>query len=97
MSTPVEALIRQRNPRFLKGVDAADIKTIMGAGTLQRFPTGFVMTINPRSVKIPGRTANERVLFGRSCIRRTPRPVWLLIPSSISPNPPRLAAYSSQS
>jgi CRP/FNR family transcriptional regulator, nitrogen oxide reductase regulator len=43
MSAPVEALIRQRNPRFLEGVDAADIQTIIGAGTLQRFPAGSVM------------------------------------------------------
>jgi CRP/FNR family transcriptional regulator, nitrogen oxide reductase regulator len=43
MSAPVEVLIRQRNPRFLEGVDAADIKTILGAGTLQRFPANSVM------------------------------------------------------
>jgi CRP/FNR family transcriptional regulator, nitrogen oxide reductase regulator len=43
MSAPVEVLIRQRNPRFLEGVDAADIKTILGAGTLQRFPASSVM------------------------------------------------------
>ena len=43
MSAPVEALIRQRNPRFLQGVDAAEVKTILGAGTLQRFPARSVM------------------------------------------------------
>jgi CRP/FNR family transcriptional regulator, nitrogen oxide reductase regulator len=43
MSAPVEVLIRQRNPRFLDGVNAADIKTILGAGTLQRFPASSVM------------------------------------------------------
>jgi CRP-like cAMP-binding protein len=43
MSAPVEALLRQRNPRFLDGVDAADVKTILGAGTLQRFSTRSVM------------------------------------------------------
>jgi CRP-like cAMP-binding protein len=43
MSAPVEVLIKQRNPRFLEGVDAADIKTILGAGTLQRFPASSVM------------------------------------------------------
>jgi CRP/FNR family transcriptional regulator, nitrogen oxide reductase regulator len=39
----VEALLRQRNPRFLDGVDAADVKTILGAGTLQRFSGRSVM------------------------------------------------------
>jgi CRP/FNR family transcriptional regulator, nitrogen oxide reductase regulator len=43
MSAPVEVLIGQRNPRFLEGVNAADIKTILGAGTLQRFSAGSVM------------------------------------------------------
>jgi CRP/FNR family transcriptional regulator, nitrogen oxide reductase regulator len=43
MSVPVEVLIRQRNPRFLEGVNAADVKTILGAGTLQRFPASSVM------------------------------------------------------
>ena len=43
MSAPVEALLRQRNPRFLQGVDAAEVKTILGAGTLQRFPARSVM------------------------------------------------------
>jgi CRP/FNR family transcriptional regulator, nitrogen oxide reductase regulator len=43
MSAPVEVLVRQRNPRFLQGLNAADIKTILGAGTLQRFPASSVM------------------------------------------------------
>jgi CRP/FNR family transcriptional regulator, nitrogen oxide reductase regulator len=43
MSAPVEALLRQRNPRFLEGVDAAEVKTILGAGTLQRFSARSVM------------------------------------------------------
>ena len=43
MSGPVEAFLRQRNPRFLDGVDAADVKTILGAGTLRRFPARSVM------------------------------------------------------
>ena len=43
MSAPIEALLRKRNSRFLAGVDAADVKTILGAGTLQRFPAKSVM------------------------------------------------------
>jgi CRP/FNR family transcriptional regulator, nitrogen oxide reductase regulator len=43
MSAPVEALLRQRNSRFLEGVDAAEVRTILGAGTLQRFPARSVM------------------------------------------------------
>jgi CRP/FNR family transcriptional regulator, nitrogen oxide reductase regulator len=43
MNVPVEALIRHRNPRFLEAMDAADIKTILEAGTLQRFPATSVM------------------------------------------------------
>jgi CRP/FNR family transcriptional regulator, nitrogen oxide reductase regulator len=43
MNTPVEVLIRQRNPRFLDGLDAADVKTILGAGTLRRFSAGSMM------------------------------------------------------
>ena len=43
MSAPVEALLRLRNPRFLDGVDAAVVKTILGAGTLQRFSARSVM------------------------------------------------------
>jgi CRP-like cAMP-binding protein len=43
MSATVEVLIKQRNPRFLEGVNPADIKTILGAGTLQRFPASSVM------------------------------------------------------
>jgi CRP-like cAMP-binding protein len=43
MSAPVEALLRQRNPRFLEGVDAAEVKTVLGAGTLQRFSARSVM------------------------------------------------------
>jgi CRP/FNR family transcriptional regulator, nitrogen oxide reductase regulator len=43
MNVPVEALIRHRNPRFLEGMDAADIKTILEAGILQRFPATSVM------------------------------------------------------
>ena len=44
MSALVETLLRQRNPRFLEGVDAAEVKTILGAGTLKRFPARSVMT-----------------------------------------------------
>jgi CRP/FNR family transcriptional regulator, nitrogen oxide reductase regulator len=43
MSVSVEVLIKQRNPRFLEGLNPADIKTILGAGTLQRFPASSVM------------------------------------------------------
>jgi CRP-like cAMP-binding protein len=43
MSAPVEALLRQRKPRFLDGVDAADIKTILAAGTQQRFLANSVI------------------------------------------------------
>lgn len=43
MNVPVEALIRHRNPRFLEGMDAADFKTILEAGTLRRFPATSVM------------------------------------------------------
>jgi CRP-like cAMP-binding protein len=43
MSAPVEALLRQRHPRFLEGLDAAEVRTILGAGTLQRFPARSVM------------------------------------------------------
>ena len=37
MNAPVASLLRERKPRFLEGVDAADIKTILAAGTQQRF------------------------------------------------------------
>jgi CRP-like cAMP-binding protein len=43
MSAPVEALLKQRNPRFLQGVNAAEVKTILEAGTLQRFSARSVM------------------------------------------------------
>jgi CRP/FNR family transcriptional regulator, nitrogen oxide reductase regulator len=43
MNVPVEALIRHRKPRFLEGMDADDIKIILEAGTLQRFPSTSVM------------------------------------------------------
>ena len=43
MSSPVEALVKQRNPRFLEGVDPAEVRTILGAGTLQRLSAGSVM------------------------------------------------------
>ena len=43
MSVPVESLLRQRNPRFLDGVEAADVKTILGAGTLRLFSAKSVM------------------------------------------------------
>ncbi len=43
MSLPVEVLLRQRNPRFLEGMDPAEVRTILGAGTLQRFSARSVM------------------------------------------------------
>jgi CRP-like cAMP-binding protein len=44
MSAPIEVLLRRQNPQFLEGLDAGDIKTILGAGTLQRFSAGSVVT-----------------------------------------------------
>jgi CRP/FNR family transcriptional regulator, nitrogen oxide reductase regulator len=43
MSSHVEALVKQRNPRFFEGVDRAEVRTILGAGTLQRLSAGSVM------------------------------------------------------
>ena len=43
MSAPIEVLLRRQNPQFLEGLDAGDIKTILGAGTLQRFSAGAVV------------------------------------------------------
>ena len=37
MNAPVAALLRERKPRFLEGVDAHDIKTILAAGIQRRF------------------------------------------------------------
>jgi CRP-like cAMP-binding protein len=37
MSIPVAAVLRERKPRFFDGLEAPDIKTILAAGTQQRF------------------------------------------------------------
>jgi len=37
MNTPVTALLRERKPRFLEGLEAPDVRTILAAGTQQRF------------------------------------------------------------
>jgi len=36
MNVPVASLLRERKPRFLEGMDAADIKVILAAGTRRR-------------------------------------------------------------
>jgi CRP-like cAMP-binding protein len=43
MNVPVAALLRERKPRFLEGMDAPDIKTILAAGTQQRFLANTVI------------------------------------------------------
>jgi CRP/FNR family transcriptional regulator, nitrogen oxide reductase regulator len=37
MNTPIAALLRERKPRFLEGLDPPDVRTILAAGTQQRF------------------------------------------------------------
>ena len=37
MNIPVAAFLRERKPRFFEGLDAPDVKTILAAGTQQRF------------------------------------------------------------
>jgi CRP/FNR family transcriptional regulator, nitrogen oxide reductase regulator len=37
MNIPVAAFLRERKPRFFEGLDAPDIRTIVAAGTQQRF------------------------------------------------------------
>jgi CRP/FNR family transcriptional regulator, nitrogen oxide reductase regulator len=37
MYIPVAAFLRERKPRFFEGLDLSDVKTIMAAGTEQRF------------------------------------------------------------
>jgi hypothetical protein len=43
MNVPIAALLRERKPRFLEGMDAPDIKTILAAGTQQRFLANTVI------------------------------------------------------
>jgi CRP-like cAMP-binding protein len=43
MNAPVAALLRERKPRFFAGLDAPDIRTILAAGTQQRFSANSVI------------------------------------------------------
>jgi CRP-like cAMP-binding protein len=43
INIPVGAFLRERKPRFFEGLDEADIRTILAAGTQQRFLTGSVV------------------------------------------------------
>jgi CRP/FNR family transcriptional regulator, nitrogen oxide reductase regulator len=43
MNTPVAAFLRDRKPRFFEGLDAPDIRTILAAGTQQRFLANSVI------------------------------------------------------
>ena len=43
MNASIAALLRERKPRFLEGVDAPDIKTILAAATRQRFLANSVI------------------------------------------------------
>jgi CRP/FNR family transcriptional regulator, nitrogen oxide reductase regulator len=43
MNIPVAAFLRERKPRFFEGLDAPDIRTILAAGTHQRFQAGSVI------------------------------------------------------
>jgi CRP-like cAMP-binding protein len=43
MYISVTAFLRERNPRFFEGLDLADVRTIMAAGTQQRFPANSVI------------------------------------------------------
>ena len=38
MNIPVGTFLRERKPRFFEGLDAHDIRTVLAAGTQQRFP-----------------------------------------------------------
>ena len=37
MNTPVTALLSERKPRFLEGLEVPEVRTILAAGTQQRF------------------------------------------------------------
>ena len=43
MNIPVAAFLRERKPRFFEGMEAPDIKTILAAGTQQRFRANSVI------------------------------------------------------
>jgi CRP/FNR family transcriptional regulator, nitrogen oxide reductase regulator len=43
MNIPVAAFLRERKPRFFEGLEAADIRTILAAGTQQRFSANSVI------------------------------------------------------
>ena len=43
MNIPVGAFLRERKPRFFEGLDAPDIRTVLAAGTQQRFPANSVI------------------------------------------------------
>jgi CRP/FNR family transcriptional regulator, nitrogen oxide reductase regulator len=43
MDIPVAAFLRERKPRFFEGLDAPDIRTILAAGTQQRFLANSVI------------------------------------------------------
>ena len=43
MNIPVAAFLRERKPRFFEGLDAPDIRTILAAGTQQRFLANSVI------------------------------------------------------
>ena len=43
MNIPVAAFLRERKPRFFEGLDAPDIRTILAAGTQQRFCANSVI------------------------------------------------------
>jgi CRP/FNR family transcriptional regulator, nitrogen oxide reductase regulator len=43
MNIPVAAFLRERKPRFFEGLDTADIRTILAAGTQQRFSADSVI------------------------------------------------------
>ena len=43
MNIPVGTFLRERKPRFFEGLDAPDIRTILAAGTQQRFPANSVI------------------------------------------------------
>lgn len=43
MYIPVTAFLRERKPRFFEGLELSDVRTIMAAGTQQRFSTNTVI------------------------------------------------------
>ncbi len=43
MNIPVAAFLRERKPRFFEGLDPADIRTILAAGTQQRYSANSVI------------------------------------------------------